>query len=101
MENDRVIRPAITRYARRLCEGLSDSLRIALDAKRGNPVTERQSCQEDLDRQAVERAENEGMLCSPRGSTHPKSGGEMPRGRQSVSITGHAALSEDVAKRGL
>jgi hypothetical protein len=38
---------------------------MTLNANRVDPVERRQPRQEETDRQAVERAENEGMTCSP------------------------------------
>jgi hypothetical protein len=48
------------------CDGLSAKLQIALKAKRVDLAERLQSRQEDIDRRAVERAENEGMMCPPR-----------------------------------
>ena len=83
------------------CDGVSAKVVIALKANRVDPAERLQSRQAEFDRQAVERAENEGMTCSSRTGNHPAPNDYLRRGRQSGWLDARTRVIADVQKEGL
>ncbi len=84
------------------CDGVSEKLEIALKANREDPAERLQPRQEEIDRQAVERAENEGMACSSKTDNHPARVDELRRGRHFGRLdAGTRSVTADVEKRGI
>jgi hypothetical protein len=71
---------------------------ITLKANRANAVERLQSRQEETDRQAVERAENEGMTCSPGTGNHPAPNDDLRRGRLSGWLDARTSVTDDMQK---
>ncbi len=75
-------------------------VQATLKANRVDPAERPESRQEGIDRQAVERAENEGMTCSPRTGNHAARSDELRRGRQSDWLDARQGVTADVRKGG-
>jgi hypothetical protein len=82
-------------------DGFSAKVQIALKAKQVDSVEILQSRQEEIDRQAVERAENEGMTCSPGTGNHPAPNDDHRRGRQFGWLDARTRVTAAVQKGGL
>lgn len=86
--------------AGRKCDGVSAKVEITLIANRVGPAEKLQLRQEENDRRAVERAENEGMTCSPRIGSDAAPNDDQRRERQSRSLDVRTRVSADVQKGG-
>ena len=80
------------------CDGVSAEVEITLKANRMDPAERLQSRQEETDRQAVERAKNEGMTCSPGTGNHPAPNDDQRRGRQSGRLDARTRVTADTQK---
>ena len=78
---------------------MSAEVEITLKANRVDPAERLQSRQEETDRQAVERAENEGMTCSPVTGNHPAPNDDLRRERQSGWLDARTRVAADMQKR--
>ena len=80
------------------CDGVSAEVQIALKANRVDAAKKLHSRQEETDRQAVERAKNEGMTCSPGTGNHPAPNDDQRRGRQSGRLDARTRVTADTEK---
>ena len=79
-------------------DGVSAKDEITLKANRVDPAERLQSRQEQTDRQAVERAKNEGMTCSPGTGDHPAPNDDQRRERQSGWLDARTRVTADMQK---
>jgi len=78
--------------------GMSAEVETPLKANRVDPVGRLQSRQEVTDRQAVERAENDGMTCSLGTGNHPAPNDDLRRERQSGWLDARTSVTADIQK---
>ena len=71
---------------------------MTLKANRVDPAERRQSRQEETDRQAVERAENEGMTCSPGTGNNLTLNDDRRRERQFGWLDARTSVTADMQK---
>jgi len=77
---------------------VSAEVEITLKANRVDPAERLQSRQEETDRQAVERAESEGMPRSRGTCNHPPPTDDLQRGRQSGWLDARTSVTADMQK---
>lgn len=77
---------------------VSAEVEMTLKANRVDSAERRQSRQEETDRQAVERAENEGMTCSPGTGNHPAPNDDLRRERQSGWLDARMSVTAAMQK---
>jgi hypothetical protein len=77
---------------------VSAEVEITLKANRVDPAERLQSRQEETDRQAVERAENEGMTCSPGTGNNLTPNDDPRRERQSGWLDARTRITADKQK---
>jgi hypothetical protein len=76
------------------------TVQATLKANRVDPAEKTESRQEGIDWQAVERAENEGMSCSPGTGNHVAPCDELRRGRESGWLDARQGVTPVIRKGG-
>ena len=77
---------------------MSAEVEITLNANRVDAAERLQSRQEETDRQAVERAEDEGMTCSPGTGNNLTPNDDLRRERQCGWLDARTSVTADMQK---